>query len=517
MASQFLIVAEEVMRRTRRPLGPRELVSLGRKFGLFSDKLAGETPHQTMKAKLSVDIRTHGERSIFVRTSPGKFYLRDMLSSAQDVYIAQPLRPPPPQEQVLVFPSQQLDRLGRFQGTTSRWEAVLPELLSPSAVKYMPRLLAEKSGYYKQLLTYILVVKDQRVLMFKRGTYNRAEESLRGSLCIGFGGHVTSDDRNLFEANGVGILRSAARELAEELSLPVEDLRRLDSFQGLKISGLLNDDSSPLGQRHFAVILSYDASSSPKWSDPKRGEKSITQLRWLNPDAATVSMWSFEYWSQLCLRTYFPQLVNSQPSHLLRRRLPLRPPHILCVTGEIGSGKTEATEILTSEFGYVEVNSGRMVAELIGLPRVPITDRSTFQRAARAFITSPGGPEQLARALLRRASDTGSERILIDGIRQVSTLRHLRELAKPRRVGVLFVQTPPDVAFDFYNQRLGHHESMMDFFARRNDPVESEVRDMIGEADAVLYNWTGQQNYRQTIHNLMQDLEATSRAKAKAT
>ena len=71
MKSEFLIVARKLMETERRSLSPKELVDLGLARQLFSDKIAGKTPRQTMKAKLSVHIRRFGEQSPFVRTAPG--------------------------------------------------------------------------------------------------------------------------------------------------------------------------------------------------------------------------------------------------------------------------------------------------------------------------------------------------------------------------------------------------------------------------------------------------------------
>jgi hypothetical protein len=77
---QFLDIAESVLKTTGKPLKPREMVDLAKDGGLFSDKLSGKTPQQTMKAKISVDIRRKGAASRFVRTAPNTFFLRELLS-----------------------------------------------------------------------------------------------------------------------------------------------------------------------------------------------------------------------------------------------------------------------------------------------------------------------------------------------------------------------------------------------------------------------------------------------------
>jgi hypothetical protein len=80
--SEFLIVARQILESERRPMRPAELVEHALRHRLFSDRIAGKTPTQTMKSKLSVHVRRHGDRSPFVRTAPGRFYLRDLLNGS---------------------------------------------------------------------------------------------------------------------------------------------------------------------------------------------------------------------------------------------------------------------------------------------------------------------------------------------------------------------------------------------------------------------------------------------------
>src|SRR4029078_8627500 len=128
---------------------------------------------------------------------------------------------------------------------------------------YMDRLTAESDNSHKQILTYIMVRRLGQVLAYKRGTFNRVEEFLRGAQCIGFGGHVSERDLTLFSQSDLGLMQSALRELSEELVLPETDRLRLCAGAGLNILGILNDDSSAVGRRHFAFVLEYEASNDP--------------------------------------------------------------------------------------------------------------------------------------------------------------------------------------------------------------------------------------------------------------
>jgi predicted kinase len=210
---------------------------------------------------------------------------------------------------------------------------------------------------------------------------------------------------------------------------------------------------------------------------------------------------------QLCWRVLFPVMVKAQPTYRILRKKPFRGKHILVVVGGIGSGKSSATKYLTRNFGYVEVNSGRVLADLLGLPPVPETSRPIFQNAAWSFIQKADGPARLAQALLRATLRSGTNRVVIDGVRQLSTLRSLKATTQVP-VAVLFVHAAPDLAFDLYlGRRKGHEPVDPDTFMRMlSAPVESDVPFMISEADAVIYNWSGEAGYGKTLSALAEEL-----------
>ncbi len=501
MASAFLTIAEAILRKYERPMSAREIVELAERDQLLPDDFAGKTPHQTLKSKLSVAIRTDRDVCVFVRTAPGRFALRDQV--ARDaVYEAKPLHPPAAAEYVLGFPSERLDQCGRFDGIRASHKRYLATLLR-DGVDAMERYSAEGNDEFKQLITYVLVTRGRDLLAFKRGAFNRVEHFLRGSHCVGFGGHVTAGDLNLLSQGDAGLSRGAARELAEELKLPPRDAQRVANGEGLEVIGLLNDDSSAVGRRHFAVVFQYEVSNAPEWDTPTRGEKAVTQLRWLRP-GDDVRLNDFEYWSQLCLRAFHREIADARPQIRARRVRPFTPPHTLCIVGQIGSGKSEAADLLQRERGYQAVNSGEVVAELLGLPTVTEENRVAFQAAAMKFIRRPEGPPRLAEAIARMAAALGGERIVVDGLRQRATLEALRQ-ASSVRVAVLYVHAPPDVALRLYNARTGTQASMLDFAGIRESPVEAEIPGFLSLADAVLFNWEGKGRYRDLLRQFIDE------------
>jgi len=507
MPSEFLLVAEQVIRLLKQPLSAKDIVSYALEHGLFSHNVSGQTPHQTLKSKLSVEIRKLGDASRFVRTEPGRFFLRALLDGDARIYHAPPLQKSMKRESVAAIPTSVFSSIVRFQGLRKSWRSVQRRLIASGSCTLIDRMVAEATEEYKQVLTYVVVTRNGQVLCYKRGSFNRVESYLRGALCVGFGGHVTDvDSLPLFPAADMGVNNCVVRELNEELDLPNEDKRRLVAGHGLECIGVLNDDSTSVGRRHFALIYRYEVSTDGRWKNPKRGEKSVTQLRWLGKQAVVPPIWDFEYWSQLVLRAFFGNLVTTRQSYKILRRRPLTPPHILCLVGEVGSGKSITTSILKQEFGYETLNTGRVLADLLGIPPVPLTPRVEFQKRAWSFITSEDGPGRLASAIAASVSGSREPRILIDGLRQRATFERLKEAVVTRSVGMLYIYAPADLAYGFYSSRETNAGSFLDYLSVRNADVEREIPGMIGIADGVIYNWTGERFHQQTIKAMFRDL-----------
>jgi len=209
----YLWVAETVLRKHNRPLKAREIVSFGIDDGLFADREISKTPQKSMQARLSLDILEKGPESKFLRTGRGLFFLREMLGTLQRAqeYTAVRRAPIPPSENVLVINREgYIDALD-FQGIDILHTDRLRKLLSSRHLSYMPRTTAETDNDFKQFITYTIIQNQTRILSFRRGQYNRAASFLRGALCVGFGGHVSETDLNIFTYQDHGIRANAAR------------------------------------------------------------------------------------------------------------------------------------------------------------------------------------------------------------------------------------------------------------------------------------------------------------------
>ena len=454
----YLWAAERIIREQNRPMRVQDIIAQAQETGLFSNEMFSRTPQKSMQARLSMEIVNNGEDSTFVRTGKGVFFLRALLAkgSASPVsdgvlalkpteefkpYRAMPRRPRQTKENVLVIPSTACREILDFQGLRRGTELHLERLIH-SDVKHVARTTAEETEEFKQVITYVLVTHKKHMLSFRRGRFNRAAQFLRGSLCIGFGGHVTDEDYSLFSGEDFGIRENAVRELTEEVK--VEGLDPAIQAERLCFLGLINDNSTSLGRKHLAVVYQYEVPENDwdKWLEVSKHELSINELRWIDTETETINLVEFEYWSQLCWRTLSPETVEAQAEFRILRKKPFQAPHILVVVGGIGSGKSSATHVLEEKFSYSKVNSGRVLAELMEIPPVPTTSRKEFQEKAWDFINQKSGPEKLANAIFSAAASLGNEYVIVDGIRQQSTLEALRKKADGA-LALLYVYATP--------------------------------------------------------------------------
>jgi predicted NUDIX family phosphoesterase len=200
---------------------------------------------------------------------------------------------PPPEvsaERVLVVPSAEFDRLGRFQGFSSEADRYLAHLLVPAFATFRPRGEVEDDPGLKQIIPYVVFRSGASVFCYTRGS-SQGEVRLRRRRSLGIGGHVSEDD-----AEGRGTLEAyeiaMRRELEEEVQVTSEGrVRRV---------GLINDDSSPVGQVHLGVVHLYDLDRP----DVYPREPGIAEPGFV-PVADLRAEWElFESWSQICIDAF---------------------------------------------------------------------------------------------------------------------------------------------------------------------------------------------------------------------
>lgn len=167
---------------------------------------------------------------------------------------------------------------------------VVGELLKDESHFFMDRAEAEDDPSHKQLIPYCIFKHGDRVLHYTRGKAG-GENRLHAKLSVGVGGHINPVDMEEGRKGAAAYYAAVQRELDEELEIGCD-------YQ-VRIIGLLNDDSNPVGQVHLGVVHLVELESDEVASR----EDALTDLSWATVEELNAGLHErLETWSQLCVK-----------------------------------------------------------------------------------------------------------------------------------------------------------------------------------------------------------------------
>ena len=193
-----------------------------------------------------------------------------------------------PDENILVVKRSLFDELGSFEGLNFAPQKYLDALLSRGNNFFLPRSKAETDPGHKQIIPYVLIVCQNKVLHYVRGK-KAGEQRLVAKGSIGIGGHMNDTDESLFAWDEAAYMAGVEREVNEEIRIesPFED----------RIVALLNDDATDVGRVHLGIVHVF------KLAEPKveKREAMITNLSFLTREELEQRRDALETWSQYCV------------------------------------------------------------------------------------------------------------------------------------------------------------------------------------------------------------------------
>ena len=176
--------------------------------------------------------------------------------------------------------------LGLFQGLSLEVEKYLPVVTSPPQLVYLHRSEAEHDRRYKQLIPYVLLICDGKILRYRRGRGGQ-ETRLHGLYSVGVGGHISDTDDGLFSKD-VGYRDGMRRELQEEVAIEAADDTAV---------AVINDDSTDVGYVHFGVVHVMHVAN-----EKAVGRRSgIVGPEFIPVADAVKNASAYESWSRFCL------------------------------------------------------------------------------------------------------------------------------------------------------------------------------------------------------------------------
>lgn len=156
-----------------------------------------------------------------------------------------------------------------------------------------PRHHLESMETFKQIIPYVLVIRDDRILVYQR-TKASGESRLHDKVSIGFGGHIdvgdvvaTNDGESIDIETTVA--NAAAREITEEL--------KLNETPEFVPYGLILDESDEVGRVHLGIVMVAHIKGMVTSNEDQidlKGFKDIEELNEMN----------LESWSRILINAF---------------------------------------------------------------------------------------------------------------------------------------------------------------------------------------------------------------------
>lgn len=208
------------------------------------------------------------------------------------------------EERVLCFKRELFEKLGVFQGLTLDIEKYLPVVTSAENILYRNRSEAEQDRRYKQLIPYVLVICNDRILRYRRGKGGQ-ETRLHGLYSVGVGGHISEEDHGLF-SRAVGYNESMRRELMEEVAIGQAKEAAVAA---------INDDSTDVGYVHFGVVHVMPVNNE----DVAGWRSGIVAPEFVSIAEAVKGAAEYESWSRFCLENLDALLAKAAAAGIAAR------------------------------------------------------------------------------------------------------------------------------------------------------------------------------------------------------
>jgi hypothetical protein len=281
MSNAYLKIAEDILRRSRHPMRPDEILEQAYLQKLVPWHLYGSTQHKTLQARLSEDVAQLSDRSRFFRTAPGLFFLRSLKGD-----------PNIPQVYKTEFHASPRRKELKREAILALHRATFDQYVSdPENVPIEQVKRCLKLGYYiyahwrdrrlsKEYIpvhSFVVVHRHNEVLRYRRGKFTPYADPLRGKKTIGFGGAVLAADIDILYDSFFGIIGNGISELIYSLGMSrrlAEEVRYGNQLQPQFGSVVSQNRQTDL----LNVVLTYPC---PENFEPTKSSLSINDLTWI--------------------------------------------------------------------------------------------------------------------------------------------------------------------------------------------------------------------------------------------
>jgi len=303
--SSYLQIAEEVLRVARRPLSARAILKQAYSLEIAPYHLYGKTQHKTLQARLSEDILQRREHSLFFRTKPGQFFLREFLTDTSiPAEYRQPIVARRRTRDLFLGPALSISYryAARLLQSGQFAEADLVEKIANSGCY---RYIDPKKKDDDDVLLWAVsaLTRPGKMLSYRAGRYRDDRDQFAHKRSIAFSTLVSETNHTLFDTQSLGVPDSALFAAAMDLDIPLPEAFSARSAFEYFIRFFAWQSEAETKKS----LLAFVEVRAPDWFEPTSSRLSLNDLCWLDMSAPPNNWDDFDPPSQTILSYYFPR------------------------------------------------------------------------------------------------------------------------------------------------------------------------------------------------------------------
>lgn len=261
----YVKIAISVLRIRRIPLSASAIIEDAYRLDLMPYHLHGKTQEKTLQARISRDILKKGENSVFYRTAPGRFFLKEFIPDVsipnkyKNIYVAKRRK-----KDLKSYPLFSLDK-NIFENTTPKSIKVKNKHI----LKNINISQSENSINFR-IKVFCVVKRGRKVLSFTVGHMRSYNEYLYDKKSIGFFSYLNKGSKDLFSVDGCGIIERGIQTVNKDLGDSLEISAKLSHFKLINNTDGILDLVAIIHCKLKEDIISFNRSLS------------IRRLEWLD-------------------------------------------------------------------------------------------------------------------------------------------------------------------------------------------------------------------------------------------
>lgn len=299
----YLDIARKVLRASRRPMTAKGILDAAYKAKIVPPHLYGKTQQKTLQARISEDILSRKNNSLFYRTEPGVFFLSELFSD-----------PNIPNKYKEKFPARRRSRdlhkdpslaidENFFQeigvNFVHDWKNFIQKAEENDALRYVDCNRHRIEGNNLIVWTFSIVRRGSEVLSYRVGRYRDDRDTFANKRTIGFPGIISFFDSTLFSDGDYGASENALASILFDLDISantIVDQRIPPPKPKLALQVPREEDGNIL-----LLVMEWPC---PKWFEPTTRRLSLNDPCWIDIRVLPNNLSDFEPWTLATLEAF---------------------------------------------------------------------------------------------------------------------------------------------------------------------------------------------------------------------